>query len=130
MNVMTTYKVKIKESHGALKATVNLYRQAVDFLIDVSIKEWDMLEKIKQPLKKQRAIECLVHYTRTNPNPKYNFDQRFGKFPSYLRRAAILEAIGKVSSHKSNYANWEKTKIGKEPGYPKAGYILSCYVQR
>ena len=39
MEVMTTYKVKIKESYGALKATVNLYRQAVDFLIDVSIKE-------------------------------------------------------------------------------------------
>ena len=135
MDVMTTYKVKIKESHGVLKATVNLYRQAVDFLIDVSIKEWDMLEKIKQPLKKQRAIECLVHYTRTNPNPKYNFDQRFDKFPSYLRRAAISEAIGKVSSYKSNYANWEKIKIGKEQGYPKAGYIYpamykdNCFVR-
>ena len=64
MEVMTTYKVKIKESHGALKATVNLYCQAVDFFIDVSIKEWDMLEIIEQPLKKQRAIECLVHYTK------------------------------------------------------------------
>ena len=135
MEVMTTYKVKIKESHGALKATVNLYRQAVDFFIDVSIKEWDMVEKIEQPLKKQRAIECLVHHTRTNPNPKYNFDQIFGKFPSYLRRAAISEAIGKVSSYKSNYANWEKTKIGNEPGYPKAGYVYpamyrdNCFVR-
>ena len=135
MEVMTTYKVKIKESHGALKATVNLYRQAVDFFIDVSIKEWDMVEKIEQPLKKQRAIECLVHHTRTNPNPKYNFDQIFGKFPSYLRRAAISEAIGKVSSYKSNYSNWEKTKIGNEPGYPKAGYVYpamyrdNCFVR-
>lgn len=135
MEVMTTYKVKIKESHGALKATVNLYRQAVDFFIDVSIKEWDIVEKIEQPLKKQRAIECLVHYTRTNPNPKYNFDQIFGKFPSYLRRAAISEAIGKVSSYKSNYANWEKTKIGNEPGYPKAGCVYpamyrdNCFVR-
>ena len=135
MEVITTYKVKIKESHGALKATVNLYRQAVDFFIDVSIKEWDMVEKIEQPLKKQRAIECLVHHTRTNPNPKYNFDQIFGKFPSYLRRAAISEAIGKVSSYKSNYANWEKTKIGNEPGYPKAGYVYpamyrdNCFVR-
>ena len=135
MEVMTTYKVKIKESHGALKATVNLYRQAVDFFIDVSIKEWDIVEKIEQPLKKQRAIECLVHYTNTNPNPKYNFDQIFGKFPSYLRRAAISEAIGKVSSYKSNYANWEKTKIGNEPGYPKAGCVYpamyrdNCFVR-
>lgn len=135
MEVITTYKVKIKESHGALKVTVNLYRQAVDFFIDVSIKEWDMVEKIEQPLKKQRAIECLVHHTRTNPNPKYNFDQIFGKFPSYLRRAAISEAIGKVSSYKSNYANWEKTKIGNEPGYPKAGYVYpamyrdNCFVR-
>ena len=36
MKIMTTYKVKIKESHGALKATVNLYRQAVDFFIDLT----------------------------------------------------------------------------------------------
>ena len=135
MKIMTTYKVKIKESHGALKATVNLYRQAVDFFIDVSIKEWDIIKNIENPLQKQRKIECLVHYTRTNPNPKYNFDQRFGKFPSYLRRAAISEAVGKVSSYKSNYVNWEKTKIGNEPGYPKAGYIYpamyrdNCFVR-
>ena len=33
MKIMTTYKVKIKESHNALDATVKLYRQAVQQIV-------------------------------------------------------------------------------------------------
>jgi IS605 OrfB family transposase len=46
--------------------------------------------------------------------------------PCYLRRAAINEAIGKVSSYRSNLANWENTDPkarGRRPGFPKAGYV-------
>lgn len=107
MKIMTTYKTKIRDSHRALANTVGIYRQAVDFL----------------------------HHTKSNPCPKYDFDSRFGKFPSYLRRAAITEAVGKVSSYKSNYANWEENPQGKEPGIPVAGYIYpamyrdNCFVR-
>ena len=41
-----------------------------------------------------------------------------------MRRGAINEAIGKVSSYKSNLANWRENPIGKEPSYPKAGYVF------
>ena len=54
------------------------------------------------------------------------FDRKFYKFPSYLRRSAINEAIGKVSSYKSNLANWEKEDLntrGRKPAFPKAGYV-------
>ena len=40
-----------------------------------------------------------------------------------MRRSAINEAIGKVSSYKSNLANWKDNPVGKEPSFPKAGYI-------
>ncbi|MBP5427181.1 MAG: transposase [Clostridiales bacterium] len=135
MKIMTTYKVKIKDSHGAFKDTVRLYRQAVDFIICVTLNEWEQVKSIEKPLEKQRAIECFIHYTRDNTNPKYDFDQRFGKFPSYLRRAAISEAIGKVSSYKSNYDNWLANPRGKEPSKPQAGYIYpamyrdNCFVR-
>lgn len=66
--------------------------------------------------------------TGSNPSPKYDFAKDFYKFPSYLRRAAINEAIGKVSSYKSNYANWEENPKRQNPGEPKSGkeYTLQC----
>jgi len=135
MKIMTTYKTKIRDSHRALANTVEIYRQAVDFLIGVALEEWNALKEIERSLEKQRAIECVIHHTKSNPCPKYDFDSRFGKFPSYLRRAAITEAVGKVSSYKSNYANWEGNPQGKEPGIPVAGYIYpamyrdNCFVR-
>ncbi len=135
MKIITTYKTKIRDSHGALADTVEIYRQAVDFLIGVALDEWDSLKEIGRPLERQRAMECVVHRTKTSPWPKYDFDSMFGKFPSYLRRAAITEAIGKVSSYKSNYANWETNPQGKEPGLPVAGRIYpamykdNCFVR-
>ena len=49
--------------------------------------------------------------------------------PCYMRRSAINEAIGKASSYKSNFWNWEasdpKTR-GKRPAFPKAGYAYPC----
>ena len=121
MKIMTTYKTKIRDSHGALADTVEVYRQAVDFLIGVVLNEWDTLKEIDYSLEKQRVIENSIHHTKTNYCPKYDFDSRFCKFPSYLRRAAIFEAIGKVSSYKSNYANWELNTQDKKPGEPVAG---------
>ena len=135
MKIMTTYKIKIKDSHGALADIVTIYRQAADFLIGVVLNEWDILKGIDRSLEKQRAIERIIHHTKTNLCPKYDFDSRFSKFPSYLRRAAITEAVGKVSSYKSNYANWEANPQGKEPGIPVAGHIYpamyrdNCFVR-
>ena len=45
----------------------------------------------------------------------YDFDKLFYKFPSYFRRSAIQDALGSVSSYKSNLANWEKTRKGRRP---------------
>ena len=135
MNINTTYKVKIKDSHGSLADTVELYRKATDFFIDVCLKEWENLAPIEQSLVRQRDVEIVTHSTKSALNPKYNFDENFPKFPSYLRRAAISEAIGKVSSYKSNLANWEANPQGKAPGLPVAGYVYpamyrdNCFVR-
>ena len=78
MKIMTTYKTKIRDSHSALANTVGIYRQAVDFLIGVALEEWNALKEIERSLEKQRAIECVIHHTKSNPCPKYDFDSRFG----------------------------------------------------
>ena len=132
---MSTYKVKICNTHGAFKATVEKYREATYFFIDVVLAEWEYLSRIKSQFDKLRRIELLTHKTAKNLTPKYNFDKNFYKIPSYLRRAAITEAIGKVSSYKSNYKNWLANQKGKEPGIPKAGKIYpamyrdNCFVR-
>ena len=41
-----------------------------------------------------------------------------------MRRCAINEAIGKVSSYKSNLANWEGKPNGRKPSRPKTGCVF------
>ena len=101
-----------------------VYRNAVDYLINVCVKEWDNLSLIDSSLNKQRYVEILIHATKGNPNPVYDFDAKFYKMPSYLRRGAINEAIGKVSSYTSNLSNWNENPVGKKPSAPKAGYVF------
>ena len=130
MQLFSTYCVKIKHYNHIFKDTISVYRHAVDFLIDVCRKEWDAIALIPGSLLQQQYVERLCHATAHHPNPKYSgFDKKFYKFPSYLRRGAINEAIGKVSSYKSNLSNWENTKVsvrGRQPSYPKAGYVYPC----
>ena len=126
MDIYTTYKVKIKHYNHIFKQTVAIYRNAVDYLIAVCHENWESISSIEGSLNRQRYVETLVHATKDNPNPKYDFDEKFYKMPSYLRRGVISEALGKVSSYKSNLKNWEReepSSRGEFPGYPKAGYI-------
>ena len=50
----------------------------------------------------------------------FDFDIRFPKMPSYLRRSAVQHALGTVSSYKTRLDLWEKTD-GKS-GKPKLVY--------
>lgn len=99
MRLFSTYSVKIKHYNRIFRETVTLYRNSVDFLIKVCLDEWDTIANISQNQLRQQYVEHLCHQTKKNPSVKYpTFDRRFYKFPSYLRRSAINEAIGKVSS--------------------------------
>ena len=130
MKIFSTYSVKIKHYNHIFQDTISVYRDAVDFLIDVCLNEWNNISTINGIIFQQQYVEHLCHGTKKNTDVKYSsFDKTFYKFPSYLRRGAINEAIGKVSSYKSNLANWETTNVqnrGKKPSYPKAGYVYPC----
>ena len=123
MQIYTTYSVKIKHYNHIFKDTVAIYRCAVDYLIAVCMDKWNTVATFKGQ-SRLTYIESLVHATKDNPNPVYDFDSKFYKMPSYMRRGAINEAIGKVSSYKSNLANWRENPVGKEPSCPKAGYAF------
>lgn len=114
MNIFSSYKVKIKHYNNIFEQTVEIYRNAVSFFIDVCDKEWDVLEPLKN-LERCRKIEELTLHTKKNQNPKYNFNERFYKMPSYLRRSAINTAAGCYSSYYSNLKNWEENPAGNRP---------------
>ena len=126
---MSTYSVRISrcaDIRKTLSATAGAYRKAVDFFIDVCMEEWDTVSSSKGQTGRVNAVEALTIRTSKRKTVPYDFGKDFYKFPSYLRRAAIAEAIGKVSSYRSNLRNWEaadpKTR-GKHPGSPSAGYV-------
>ena len=103
MKIMTAYGVGIKHYNHILNDSVRIYRDAVDFLIDVCLKEWDSISVINGLQSRCIYVESLAHKTKKRPVVLYNFDHEFYKFPSYLLRSAICCALGKVSS----YTNYE-----------------------
>ena len=109
--------------------TVAVYRAVADYLINVCIEQWDTLSQEQSSQRRLTIVEHMIHRTKQHPDTLYDFDDRFYKFPSYLRRAAINEATGKVSSYVASVKNWEaadpKTR-GKRPGKPVAGYVYPC----
>lgn len=87
MKIISSYQAQIL-SPVEFKATVDIYRKAVAFLIDCFDKEWPSLAIVENPKERKSKAEQLVHSTKYN-TAKYDFDKAFCKFPSYLRRAAI-----------------------------------------
>jgi hypothetical protein len=98
-------------SHGkkTFEDTLIIFRDALTFIVDVVDREFDALEHLSTK-EAVRAVERLIHRTKTNPHPKYDFSLKFYKFPSYFRRSAISKALGIVKSHRSNLKNWEKER--------------------
>ena len=126
MKQVSTYSVRINGYSRIFEATARLYRNAVDFFIVVCEQEWDTVRTGENLKARKSIVEGLSVKTKANPAPRYRFDEAFYKFPCYLRRAAIAEAIGKVSSWRSNIVNWEAAdprERGRRPGPPTAGRV-------
>ena len=129
METKVMYSQKIEHYNHIFMATVEAYRAAVSFFITVCMKEWEVIGARTLSKEKMNCLERITHPTAGRPAVPYCFggsDRRFYKFPSYLRRAACMEAIGKVSSYKSHLSAWERGLEGTRPGMPKAGYVYPC----
>lgn len=143
MKIITSYSARItaskcKDVHAvtdselrhALERTVDIYRRAVDFFIDVTMLYWDEISAVGSAVARVNKMEALTIVTEARPSVVCPFGKgEFYKMPSYLRRAAIADALGKVSSYKSNLSNWEKDPKGKTPSAPKAGYAYPSLYQ-
>lgn len=90
--IVSSYCTKVVGENKIFKETIRIYRDALSLLIRIVDAEWDSgLGAIYalSTLKARRVVELLIHSSRTS-TPKYpEFDKRFYKYPSYLRRASI-----------------------------------------
>lgn len=93
--------------------TIEEYRKFLNPLVIIVNSQWVNLADITS-CQRINAVEKMIHQTADNPNPKHKYFQNavnrypsFRKFPSYLRRAAIADAIGIVSSLKTRYLKWQ-----------------------
>lgn len=127
IKITSSYSVRINSYTKILKQTVDIYRRAVSFFIDVINIEWDSFSSVSNTNWSILIAERLTHLTKNNPDVKYNFDEKFYKFPSYLRRAAIADAFGIVSSFKSNLANCNASENKNPPRLQRKHRCNPCF---
>ena len=116
MRTVSSYGVELRKQNIPIRQTLDIYRSAVSCLIEIYAQTWDELAVIKEPKKRFNTAEHLVHTTKKN-QARFDFDLRFPKMPSYLRRAAIQHALGSVSSYKTRLELWNK--MDQKGGTPK-----------
>lgn len=113
MNITSSYAMKLDGDLKALKNVIIIYRDALHFVIPIVDAHWDEMKNFEYTNQRMMYVEKLIHSTAKN-QARYNFDEEFPKFPSYLRRAVLIRALGIVSSYRSNLANWEEKKVELE----------------
>ena len=123
MRIVTSYKVKIKHYNHIFRDTVEQYRRAVRFFLEVCDARWAELSTLTGKSRNNR-LERLTIQTKKNPAPEYGFSQGFYKFPSYLRRAAIQEALGLYSAYRKNLEAWEMHPAGRKPSLCRTGGMM------
>ena len=119
MRTVSSYGVEIRKQNIPVRQTMEIYRQAVGYLTEIYAQVWEELRKIPETKKRFNTAEHMVHMTKKN-TAWFDFDLRFPKMPSYLRRSAIQHALGNVSSYETRLGQWKET--GVLSGRPK----LTC----
>lgn len=77
MKVVSTYSVRLTTPNAPLKDTLHIYSNAVQYLVDVTDKEWNTFIKCTNAKDAVRVMETMVVKTSNNVAPKYDFSDKF-----------------------------------------------------
>ena len=108
MRTMVSREARIIDEYRPFLDTIGIYQDALSFLIDVADEHYGEIRNLASQ-KAMTAVERMVHSTSSRKAIHPSFDIRFPKFPSYLRRAAIFEAIAAVMLYRRNLSDWESS---------------------
>ena len=126
MRINSSYKIKLTGDLKALETSINIYRQTLSYIIPIINNNWARVKGCQHTNQKYNMIDKWIHST-INRQALFDFDQQFPKLPSYLRRSAIANALGIVSSYRSNLKNWEKEPVGQSPKLSLTHYDYPAY---
>ena len=126
MKLTSSYAIKLNGDLKALENSITTYRDALRFAVPIVNMHWGEMKDFKYSGQRMVYAEKLVHSTKEN-RARYHFDEEFPKFPSYLRRAVLIDAIGTVSSYRSNLENWEKESKGTQPKLGSTHFAYPAY---
>ena len=126
MEMVTSYTIAFKDGYDAVKRTTVIFNDAIRYITNVTFENWESISSLKGLLSRKQHIEHLIHSTK-NRKAAYNFDRKFYKFPCYLMRAAIAEALGNVQAYMSGIDSWVKNECkGAKPKLDRGGHVLPC----
>ena len=129
MKITSSYGMKLTGDSKALENTISIYRNSLYFIIPIVNAHWDEVKDFEYSNQRMMYVEKLIHST-IKSDACYNFDEEFPKFPSYLRRAVLNDALGIVSSYHSTLANWEKDSKGQAPQLSLTHYAYPAYYKK
>lgn len=122
-----SYGVKIKNLTNSLAPTIKIYREAVNYLVNISLLHYDDIKELSTN-QAMSVIEQLVHGTANRMARYQKFDQMFYKMPSYLIRNAIVTANAKVDSYKKLVALWTADGCkGQKPKLNRTQNVMPCF---
>ena len=126
MRLTSSYRMKLTGDLTALETSIRIYRQAISTIIPTINNNWETLSTCEYIKQKYHLIEKWIHSTAKN-QARFDFDEHFPKFPTYLRRSAIAKALGIVSSYRSNLANWKREGKGQAPKLSLTHFTYPAY---
>ena len=129
MKITSSYGMKVMGDLNVLENSIRIYRDALHFVIPIVDMHWDEVKDFEYSNQRIMYVEKLIHST-ANRQACYNFDEKFPKFPTYLRRAVLNRALGIVSSYRSNLVNWEKDPKGQAPQLSFTHYAYPAYYKK
>ena len=129
MKITSSYGMKLTGDSKALENTISIYRNSLCFIIPIVDAHWDEVKDFEYSNQRMMYVEKLIHST-IKSDACYNFDEEFPKFPSYLRRAVLNDALGIVSSYHSNLTNWKKESKGQAPQLGLTHYAYPAYYKK
>tara|TARA_Y100001973_G_C5194020_1_gene332952 strand:- start:886 stop:2205 length:1320 start_codon:yes stop_codon:yes gene_type:complete len=109
MKIIRSDKLNINtdaQQKRVLGDTLSLYRKYVRDLMVLINARWRFFQHA-QGNDIVKMVEDLIHPTKQRPQVKHpHFHKNYYKFPSYLRRVAIMDAAGQVRSFHTRYDDW------------------------
>jgi len=118
MKMIRSDRLKINtsaEQRKVLGDTLSVYRKYVRDLMVMVNARWRHFQHT-QGNEVVKVVESMIHPTSARPCVKYtHFHKNYYKFPSYLRRVAIMDAVGQVRSFHTRYNDWLDAGMKKMP---------------